>query len=73
MENYFASVEPTRELGVPPHAIYLPYHILNFYVISHYALLVLEKKKGGLPKVPRDEKYVSNLIIVGPNHKEENK
>lgn len=33
----------------------------------------LKKKKGGLPKVPRDEKYVSNLIIVGPNHKEENK
>lgn len=36
-----------RELWVLPHAIYLPYHILNFYVISHYALLVLIKKKKG--------------------------
>lgn len=74
MESHFASVEPTRELWVLPRAIYLPYHILNFYVISHYALLVLkEKKRVDTHKEPRDETYVLNLIVVGPNHGEGNK
>lgn len=70
MERCSASVEPTRELGVLPHAIYLSYHILTFYVISHYALLDL-KKKVDIHKVPRDKKYVSDLTTVGPNHSEE--
>lgn len=45
MERCSASVEATRELGLLPHAIYLPYHVLTFYVISRYALLDLKKKK----------------------------
>lgn len=71
MERCSASVEPTRELGVLPHAIYLSYHILTFYVISHYALLDLKKKKVDIHKVPRDKKYVSDLTTVGPNRSEE--
>lgn len=34
---------------------------------------LLKKKKVDIHKEPRDKKYVLNLIIVGPNHGEENK
>lgn len=67
-------LNPHVSSGVLPQAIYLPYHILNFYVISHYALLIPKKKKKvDIHKENRDKKYVLNLIIVGPNHGEKNK